>query len=131
MYYICFFYLHYTILCTVFRINYHYHTLSCLIIIIISVHFCMSALFHKCIFIYVFFVLFFLFCVEFKVTLFISICIHIFFSFFSFFINIYIFQLSVFIYIFIIINFRYFCISNSKPKINFENGIGMYIETLE
>ena len=27
----------------------------------------------------------------------------------------------------IIINFSYFCISNSKPKTNFENGIGMYI----
>ena len=45
--------------------------------------------------------------------------------FLSFFINIYIYILVSIIII--IINFSYFCISNSNPKTNFENGIRMYI----
>ena len=86
--------------------------------IIISVHLCTFALFHICIFICVFFVFILLFCVEFKVTPFILLYI------FSFFLYKYIYFL---VSIIIIINFSYFCISNSNPKTNFENGIRMYI----
>ena len=98
-------------------------TLSCLMKIIIGVQLCTFALFHICIFICVFFVFILSFCVEFEVTPFILLYIFYYYYFFFFFI----FYKYFLVFIIIINNFIYFCITNSKPKTSFENGIGMYI----